>query len=122
LVQPDKFCASGTIDFELAAGVFIPTGLNSNVTACFDVKSGFPEGIVKLDNEICFEFATKGLGFDVCTVTIGTNTCQECTVCDSGTDFKFNCTNIDLETENADVNIPGPVIETCIGLSAIPTN
>ena len=122
LVQPDLFCASGTIDFELAAGLFVDTGLNSNITACFDVKSGFPDGIVELDNEVCFEFATKGLAFDACTVTIGTNTCQECTICESGVDFKFNCTNVDLETANADVTIPGPATATCLGLSAVPTD
>lgn len=122
LVQPDLFCADGTIEFDLKAGLFVDTGLNSNVTACFDVKSGFPEGIVELDNIICFEFATKGLKFDACTVNIGDDTCQSCEICDSGVDFKFNCTNVDLETANADIKIDGPAISTCLGLSAIPTN
>jgi hypothetical protein len=122
LVQPDLFCADGTIKFELAAGLFVDTGLNSNVTACFNVKSGFPDGIVSLADELCFEFATKGLALDACTVTIGTSTCQECTICESGVDFKFNCTNVDLETANNDITIAGPAISTCLGLSAIPTN
>lgn len=123
LVQPDLFCADGTIDFDLKAGLFVPTGLNSNVTACFDVESGFPEGIVELDNSVCFEFAAAGLAlaFDACTVTIGSGTCQSCEICESGTDFKFNCTNIDLETANDNIKIDGPAIATCVGLSAVPT-
>ena len=122
LVPPNLFCADGTIDFELSAGLFVDTGLNSNVTACFTVESGFPDGIVELDNNICFEFATKGLAFDACTVTIGSGVCQECKICETGVDFKFNCSNIDLETASTSIKIDGPAIANCIGLSAIPTN
>jgi hypothetical protein len=120
LVPPDKFCATGTVDFALKAGVFVDTGFNSNITACFKVKSGFPTGIVSLAEDICFEFSTKGLGFDACTVTIGTGTCQKCEICDSGTDFKFDCANIDLETSSNEITINGPTITDCIGLSAVP--
>lgn len=120
LVPPDSFCAAGTIDFELAAGLFVDTGFNSNITACFDVESGFPDGLVELDNNICFEFATKGLAFDACTVTIGTATCKECTICPTGVDFKFDCSNVDLESKSAEITINGPAITDCIGLSAIP--
>ena len=120
LVPPDKFCASAKVDFELAAGVFVDTGFNSNITACFKVDSGLPNGIVKLVDEICFEFSTKGLAFDACTVKIGKETCQKCQICESGTDFTFDCGNIDLEKAQDSVTIPGPNVTNCIGLSAVP--
>lgn len=120
LQPPGEFCASGNITFDLAAGLFIETGLKSNITACFDVDEEtspipVPGGI----GAICAKFSTAGLALDKCSITIGTESCGNCTVCQSGTDFKFDCSNIDLEKNSAIVTIPGPKTETCIGLSAV---
>ena len=124
-VPPSSFCATGDIEFDLAAGLFVETGLDSNITACFNVTDGFPNFLgtfLELDNLFCFQFKPKGLKLDECSVKIGEKDCNSCVVCDSDVDFKFDCSNIDLESKNGNVTILGPNITTCIGLSAIPTN
>ena len=124
-LPPDLFCATAELKFQLAAGLFVDTGLNSNISACFDVKSGFPDltvPIADFDNEFCFQFSPKGLELDKCSVQISSKACTSCEICESGVDFKFNCSNIDLEKKSEVITVPGPEITKCIGLSAIPTN
>jgi hypothetical protein len=120
LVPPSFYCASGGVGFALKAGIFVPTGLNSNITACFTVKSGLPADVASID-EICFEFSTVGLGFDKCSVTVGNAACKSCTICDTKRDFKFDCSNINLPViKNSTFTLPGPNISDCIGFSSIP--
>ena len=120
LQPPDEFCASGNITFDLAAGLFVETGLKSNITACFKVnETSIPGGelLVGGIGDICAEFSTAGLELDECSITIGTEACDICTVCPSGTAFLFDCSNIDLEKNVPLITIPGPKTETCIGLA-----
>ena len=118
LQPPDEFCASGNITFDLAAGLFVETGLKSNITACFDVdEATLPVPVSGEVGTVCAEFSTAGLELDECSITIGTEACAICTVCPSGTAFLFDCSNIDLEKNVPLITIPGPKTETCIGLA-----
>jgi hypothetical protein len=120
LVPPAQYCASGTINYELTAGIFTTVGINSNVSACFDVESGFPAGVNKLDGKICFEFSTNDFKFDKCTVAIGEEKCTKCDICSNGLDFTFDCSNIRLETESTMTSVNGPNVTECLGFSTLP--
>jgi hypothetical protein len=120
LVPPSLYCATGSIDIGVEGGFFTGTELTSDISACFEVQSGLPGGILSLDN-ICFTFIPDGLRLASCTVAIGEVECESCSICDSGIDFKFDCSNIDLLPSPL-LKVPGPKFESCLGLSLIPTN
>jgi hypothetical protein len=118
-LPPNLYCADGTIDVTVAGGLFTQTAIEADITGCFQVDSGLPGGIASID-DICFNFVPSGLSLQSCTATIGGVACQACTICDSGIDFTFDCSNIDILP--GALRLPGPKITTCLGLSLIPTN
>jgi hypothetical protein len=121
LVPPNLYCATGSIDASLEGRIFGNTGLNSNIDACFDVKSGLPNDVLSVP-DICFSFVPKGLKLASCSVSVGTTPCNSCEICASGVDFKFNCSNVDLVPDTNIIFVPGPAFDSCIGLSLIPRN
>jgi hypothetical protein len=121
LVPPNLYCATGSIDLGVEAGVFFGTDFSTDIEACFDVKSGLPNNVASVPN-ICFKFVPDGLKLTSCTVSVGDTPCTSCEICDSGVDFKFDCSNVDLVPESNLIFVPGPTIASCIGLSLIPTN
>jgi hypothetical protein len=121
LVPPDLYCATGSIDAGVEAGLFSGTDFGTDIEACFDVKSGLPKDVLSIP-DICFKFVPDGLKLSSCTVSVGTAQCTSCEICASGVDFKFDCSNVDLVPESDLIFVPGPAITSCIGLSLIPTN
>ena len=119
LLPPSLYCADGEIDISVAGGLFTQTAIEADINACFQVDSGLPGGVASID-DICFNFVPSGLQLDSCTATIGSVDCQSCTICESGVDFTFDCSNIDILP--GAFRLPGPKITTCLGLSLIPTN
>jgi hypothetical protein len=118
-VPPSLYCADGTIDVSVSGGIFTQTAIETDITGCFQVDSGFPGGIASID-DICFNFVPNGLSLETCTASVGGAECQNCTICDSGIDFTFDCSNIDILP--GVLRLPGPKVTTCLGLSLIPSN
>jgi hypothetical protein len=118
-----KLCGQTEVSADFGAGIRGGTGLSASAKACLTVTSGFPLQIISLPGPICVT-GVPGPGFKLksCSVDIGTTPCQSCTVCNSGVDIKFNCTNVNLYTGNLPLSVPGPNVQTCVGLSLIPTN
>jgi hypothetical protein len=99
-------------------------GLSSSATACLQFTTGFPPPLTNLTGFDTFcVTGVPGPGFKLksCSVKIGTTQCESCTVCSSGVDIKFNCTNVDVGGAVPGF-VPGPDVQTCVGLSLIPTN
>ena len=119
LLPPSLYCAEGAIDIAIGGGLFSQTAIEADINACFQVDSGLPGGIASID-DICFNFVPDGLRLESCTASIGAVECQDCTICDSGVDFTFDCSNVDILPGT--FSLPGPKITTCIGLSLIPSN
>jgi hypothetical protein len=119
LLPPSLYCATGDIDINVSGGLFSNTAIAADIKGCFQVDSGLPFGIANI-NDICFTFVPKGLRLQSCTATIGDVQCDSCEICDSGVDFKFDCSNVDILPGS--LRLPGPKISTCLGLSLIPTN
>jgi hypothetical protein len=119
LIAPDKFCARGSVEADVKASLFSNAGVTSDVTALFNVSSGLPDDVASFN--ISFNFKSNGLKFNDCDVTIGNSTCNGnsngCSICPSGTEFKFNCTDVDL-LPNSPIFVPGPDVG-CIGLSLV---
>lgn len=118
-VPPSLYCADGSVEISVAGGIFTQTAIEADITGCFQVDSGLPGGVASID-DICFNFVPNGLQLESCTATIGGTECQSCTICDSGIDFTFDCSNIDVLP--GAFRLPGPKITTCLGLSLIPSN
>lgn len=61
------------------------------------------------------------LKLDTCTfnVTYGDEICNSCTICTSGRDITFDCSNINLNPLNIGPKIPGIEINQCIGLTLL---
>jgi hypothetical protein len=116
LVPPNLYCATGDVDATVKASLFSNAGVTSDVTASFKVLSGLPQNVTSFD--INFNFMSNGLKFSDCDVAILNTTCNDCTICASGLDFKFNCSNVDLLPNSPLPSVPGPVVD-CIGLSLV---
>jgi hypothetical protein len=114
------YCATGNIDVGVQGGLFTGSAIDSNATACFNVKSGLPSGVLSVD-DICLSFKAKGLKLTNCTAVLGAQQCKSCTICASGVDFKFDCSNVDLAPGPLFV-VPGPKLDNCFGLSLVPKN
>jgi hypothetical protein len=118
----NSFC--GTSTFSVDYG--IRTGLGSG-EAClkFDTLTpGLPPALVNLINipELCIKgTADRGLRFGSCSVTVGGTECQECTVCSSGLDVTFDCSNVNLNPIGSGaLKIPGPKVTQCLGIGLVP--
>jgi hypothetical protein len=118
----NSFC--GTSTFSVDYG--IRTGLGSG-EACLKFDTlipGLPPALVNLINipELCIKgTADRGLRFGECSVTIGDTECQECTVCSSGLDVTFDCSNANLNPIGSGVlKIPGPKVTQCLGIGLVP--
>jgi hypothetical protein len=105
-------------------GVVSPTGIKDTV-ACIHFKK---DPLVAVDMpDLCVSGQGAGIGkgttarFESCTATLGTAACN-CTICDSGRDFTFDCsTAFEIPTPtNFIPSLPGPKIDKCIGLGLIP--
>ena len=118
-----KFCGQTEVSADFGAGIRGGTGLSASAKACFNVTSGFPPQVISLPGAICITAVPgPGLKLKSCSVDIGTTPCESCTVCSSGVDIKFNCTNVDVGGSFVPFFVPGPNVQTCVGLSLIPTN
>ena len=118
LIPPDTYCATGEVNVTAGGGLFTDTAIESDISACFEVDSGLPGGIASIE-DLCFVFVPSGLSLASCNASIGGVECDSCTICDSGVDFTFDCSNIDLLP--GVFTFPGPKISNCIGLSLIPS-
>jgi hypothetical protein len=117
LIPPNSFCVKGSLGAGLSFGFIGGTGIKGNLTGCFKVDS-LPQNVVSI-SDFCLTFVPKGLKLGSCTARIGTEGCKSCSICDKGTDFKFDCSNVDLLNKPPLPMIPGPKIENCIGLGLI---
>ena len=100
-------------------------------TACLETDTGLS---IEIDGqspqipEICLSAQSTVLAqrsvfrIDTCTIRIASRKCQSCTICDSGKDLKFDCSNIQLDTLIGNTAIPGPVLNTCVGIGFIFSN
>ena len=96
-------------------------------TACLEIDTGLR---IEIDGErpkipeICLSAQSTVLAqrnifrIDTCTIRIASQKCQSCTICDTGKDVKFDCSNIQLDTLVGN-GIPGPVLDTCVGIGFI---
>jgi hypothetical protein len=118
----NSFC--GTSTFSVDYG--IRTGLGSG-EACLEFDAllpGLPPALVDLINipKLCIKGTTnRGLRFETCSVTVGDAKCQDCTVCSSGLDVTFDCSNVNLNPIGSGaLKIPGPKITQCLGIGLVP--
>lgn len=98
----------------------------SKVKACIDITSNFPRDFpVPIDDvsqfpEACVSVVPSNddfLTFESCEIKFDDQVCSSCVVCDSKRDFKFNCTNVNVNPA-PDVDptfIEGPFVTECIG-------
>ena len=119
LLPPSLFCADGVIEVSVGGGLFSQTALTSDITGCFQVNGGLPEDLASIE-EICFNFVPSGFMLESCSATIGGVDCLSCTICESGRDFIFDCSNIDILP--GPFRLQGPRSTTCIDLSLVPSN
>jgi hypothetical protein len=117
LIPPNLFCVKGNLGAGLTFGFIGGTGFKGNLTGCFNVASGLPANVSSIEN-FCLTFIPKKLKLGSCTAKIGAKDCTSCDICTSGTDFKFDCSNINLATPPFP-KIPGPKITNCIGLGLV---
>ena len=101
-------------------------------TACLEIDTGLT---IEIDGqppqipEICLAAQSTVLAqrnifrIDTCTIRIASQKCQSCTICETGTDVKFDCSNIQLNSVfGNDAVIPGPAVDTCVGIGFIFRN
>lgn len=100
-------------------------------TACLEIDTGLS---IEIDGEqpqipeICLTAQSTVLAqrsvfrIDTCTIRIASRRCQSCTICDTGKDLKFDCSNIQLNPLFGNEAIPGPVLDTCVGIGFIFSN
>lgn len=100
-------------------------------TACLEIDTGLS---IEIDGEkpeipeICLSAQSTVLAqrnvfrIDTCTIRIASRKCQSCTICETGKDVKFDCSNIQLDTLLGNNAIPGPVLDTCVGIGFIFSN
>jgi hypothetical protein len=113
LISPNQFCAAaGSLRAGISFGGFGGTSLTSDLTGCFDVASGGEDGNSSSEN-FCLTFKPKGLKLGSGLAKIGTELCNSCDVCTSGTDFKLDCSNIETW------NIFGPKSDNCLSLGLV---
>jgi hypothetical protein len=112
----DLYCGNVNVDVD-----FIIRKGATNVTGCFDVKSNFPPEYptpVKSPPSICVSVIPRGpkiSTFKSCSVTYDGKPCTSCTVCQSKSDIKFDCRNININpVANSTTVIQGPYTDTCI--------
>jgi hypothetical protein len=100
-------------------------------TACIELETGLPielNGKQPQIPELCLSAQSTILSqsnlynIQSCSIKIDSSKCQSCTICESGKDVKFNCENVNLNNVINDVVIPGPVVDTCIGIGFIFNN
>jgi hypothetical protein len=112
---PDKICLEdsslcGTPT--LNAAFSLRSGSNTG-KACFELDND------KLFKDICIsgKSDTKSpLKLSECTVSYGTERCQSCTVCESGREVTFDCSNVNVNPVFSKVVfVPGLKIDRCIG-------
>ena len=117
------FCGTTSVDAEYRG-----KNRKLKITACLEIDTGLA---IELDGEqpqipvLCITAQSTLLvqrdvfRIDSCAIRIGSEKCQSCTICDSGKDVKFDCSNIRLATLIGNNGIPGPVLDTCVGVGFI---
>lgn len=121
------FCGAVDVKLDVEAG---GDGFDGNVTSCFAVDAGLPRALTDVFDlperyDICIKAVTERLSLTDCELSIAEQTCSECMICDNGFTFMGNCSNVDLTLgllEFVDVDVPGPVIDSCTLLSGTPFN
>jgi hypothetical protein len=102
------------IDFTAVQG---PT----NFKGCLEIQGNIPEDLTAGDfPPVCAKAVPYGrnLTFKSCEITWGNEPCKSCEVCSSKRDFKFDCSNVDINPSNipGDTVVEGPTIQSCQGL------
>jgi hypothetical protein len=127
-LDPTEKIFCGTTNIE---AVFRRKTNQLGTTACLEIDTGLS---IEIDGEqpqipeICLTAQSTVLAqrsvfrIDTCTLRIASRRCQSCTICDSGKDVKFDCSNIQLNSLFGDEPIPGPVLDTCVGIGFIFDN
>jgi hypothetical protein len=134
-------------DFSIVDGLSVDVACQSTKTVCiadnycgahFIYATITPKGVE--DSKACLKLnltdsevpdlcvTAKGAGFgknttlkmESCGVTFGETACT-CTVCESGRDFTFDCSAIEIDTPSVLLpSFTGPKTEKCIGLGLLP--
>lgn len=89
----------------------------NHAQACFDLEQDL------LFDNICISGksdSSNPLRLSECNVHYGDEPCKSCTVCDSGREVTFDCSNINVNSIAPKlVFVPGIKIDTCIGAGLI---
>jgi hypothetical protein len=92
---------------------FTLLGGSNSAEACFDLED---DTIFK---NICIagtSNSTSPLRLSECNVFYGDEPCESCTVCESGREVTFDCSNININPIAPNlVFVPGIAVDTCIG-------
>lgn len=90
--------------------------------------SNFAQACFNLEQDILFENicisgksdSSNPLSLSECNVHYGDEPCKSCTVCDSGREVSFDCTNVNVNSIAPNlVFIPGIKIDSCIGAGLV---
>ena len=121
-----KFCGTSNIE-----GDYRRRSNKLRTTACLEIDTGLTieiNGEPPRIPELCLTAQSTVLAqrnifrIDSCSIRIASQRCQSCTICDTGKDVKFDCGNIQLNAPLGSGTIPGPVLETCVGIGFIFSN
>jgi hypothetical protein len=104
----------GTVDLKVA---FNARKGPTNIDACFNVKSGLPEGISGGEfPRVCAKVVPNGpdFTFKSCEIKFGDKKCESCTICANKRDFLFNCSSINVNPAGTPF-VEGPALTQCEG-------
>jgi hypothetical protein len=100
-----------SLDFSLREGV-------TSLEGCFAVESNLPNDLQITDGTIpiCATVIPTGTDFQFksCSIDWDGEQCASCTVCENKRDFKFNCSNINVNPLGGAV-VEGPALTSCEG-------
>ena len=115
LDETEEVCGVAEFDIDFGLGA---ESIESNITTCFTVTSGFLEDLSPLlGNKVCVIAETEGLTLSQCTATVGDWECG-CSICESSLAFTIDCSEVNISPVKV-IFIPGPVFE-CLGLDFAP--
>lgn len=91
----------------------------TKIVGKMNVLSGLPEGVSggELPEITATIIPENGLDFTFksCEIKFDKTKCASCTVCDNKRDFKFNCSNINVNPTAGGIPVEGPALTECEG-------
>jgi hypothetical protein len=114
LVNGELYCGSTALqlDFSLREGI---TDLNG----CFEIESNLPSNLQIGPSEripVCVNVVPTGTDFKFksCNIEWAGEQCASCTVCANERDFKFDCSNVNVNPLGSPL-VEGPTLTECEG-------